>query len=689
MTSGDGQTTRRTNPRTMRLPGSVAEIEGSPAGPKIGAFFDLDGTLVAGFTGVIMTRDRLRRGQMGVGEFIGMVQAGLNHQLGRSEFEDLIGKGARMLRGSSLGDIDELAERLFVQKIMGRIYPEMRDLVRAHMERGHTVVLSSSALTVQVEPVARFLGIKNVLSNRFVTDDDGLITGEVKTPIIWGPGKARAVQAFAAENGVDLSKSYFYADGDEDVALMYLVGNPRPTNPAGKLAAVAAKRGWPVLRFSSRSGSNPVSQLRTAAGVASMVPIAAGALGLGLLTRNKRTGVNFFTSAFGRALLTATGVNINLLGKENLTAKRPAVFIFNHRNQVDPIIAGRLVNTNFTSVGKKELESDPIAGTLGKVMDVAFIDRDNAKAAVESLKKVEELARKGLSVLIAPEGTRLDTTEVGPFKKGPFRIAMSAGIPIVPIVIRNAEVISARDSTTFNPGTVDVVVYPPIPTDDWTVQNLPDRIAEVRQLYLDTLKDWPHDKVPKIGPYARPKSAAKKASAKKTAAPKKAPAKKAAEKRLPRRQSPRHRPRRHRLGRRRPRRDGRDRRPDGQLLHHRRCAGAGLGVIPCGTRVVERLAATPTSRASRLQGRRARASRRGPATGGARTPRRGTGGRRGPRGGPGARLLGTRRPAHPLEGGRVDLRARHLSAAGDSATPHSQEEPVTRAGGGGRAREGF
>jgi putative phosphoserine phosphatase / 1-acylglycerol-3-phosphate O-acyltransferase len=528
MTSADDQTTRRANRRTMRLPGSVAEIKGSPAGPKVGAFFDLDGTLVAGFTGVIMTRDRLRRGQMGVGEFIGMVQAGLNHQLGRSEFEDLIGKGARMLRGSSLGDIDELAERLFMQKIIGRIYPEMRDLVRAHMERGHTVVLSSSALTVQVEPVARFLGIKNVLSNMFETDDDGLITGKVKTPIIWGPGKARAVQAFAAENGVDLSKSYFYADGDEDVALMYLVGNPRPTNPAGKLAAVAAKRGWPVLRFSSRSGSSPISQLRTAAGVASLVPIAAGAVGLGLLTRNKRTGVNFFTSAFGRSLLTATGVNINLLGKENLTKKRPAVFIFNHRNQVDPVIAGRLVDTNFTSVGKKELENDPIVGTLGKLMDAAFIDRDNPKAAVEGLKKVEENAKKGLSILIAPEGTRLDTTEVGPFKKGPFRIAMSAGIPIVPIIIRNAEVISARDSTTFNPGTVDVVVYPPISTDDWTVQNLSDKIAEVRQLFLDTLKDWPHDSVPKIGPYARNRSAAKKAPAKKVAAVKKSPAKTAA-----------------------------------------------------------------------------------------------------------------------------------------------------------------
>lgn len=521
----------------MRLPGSVAEVAASPRGPGVGAFFDLDGTLVAGFTGVVMTQDRLRRRQMSVGEFIGMVQAGLNHQLGRSEFEDLIGKGARMLRGNSVADVDELAERLFMQKIVSRIYPEMRELVRAHMDRGHTVVLSSSALTVQVEPVARFLGIENVLSNRFETDDDGLITGEVQRPIIWGPGKARAVQEFARDNEIDLAHSYFYADGDEDVALMYLVGNPRPTNPAGKMAAVAAKRGWPILRFSSRSGSSPLSQLRTVAGIASMVPIAAGAVGVGLLTLNRRSGVNFFTSMFGRTLLDTIGINLHVLGEENLTAQRPAVFIFNHRNQADPLIAGRLVSDNFTSVGKKELENDPVIGTIGKIMDAAFIDRDDPAKAVEGLKKVEDLARKGLSILIAPEGTRLDTTEVGEFKKGPFRIAMSVGIPIVPIVIRNAEVIAARDSSTFNPGTVDVVVYPPIPVDDWTHDNLAERIAEVRQLYLDTLKDWPHDELPTPDLYKRAepakkapaKKAAKKAAAKTPAA--KTPAKKAPVKR--------------------------------------------------------------------------------------------------------------------------------------------------------------
>jgi putative phosphoserine phosphatase / 1-acylglycerol-3-phosphate O-acyltransferase len=485
----------------LRLPGSVAEILASPPGPKIGAFFDLDGTLVAGFTAVILTQERLRRRDMGVGELISMIQAGLNHQLGRIEFEELIGKASSALRGRALSDLEEIGERLFAQKIESRIYPEMRELVRAHLARGHTVVLSSSALTIQVGPVARFLGIANTLTNIFETNEDGILTGGVLKPILWGPGKAAAVQKFAAEKDIDLKDSYFYADGDEDVALMYLVGNPRPTNPEGKMAAVARRRGWPILRFTSRSGGGIGTQLRTLAGVGSMIPVAAGAVGIGLLTRSRRRGVNFFTSTWSQLLLAASGVHLNVIGAENLTAQRPAVFIFNHRNQADPIITSALVRDNWVGVGKKELESDPIMGTLGKLLDAVFIDRDDPTAAVESLHEVEERARRGLSIMIAPEGTRVDTTSVGPFKKGPFRIAMAAGIPIVPIVIRNAEIVAARDSMTMNPGTVDVAVFPPISVSDWTHETLPDRIAEVRQLYVDTLADWPVDELPDAAVY--------------------------------------------------------------------------------------------------------------------------------------------------------------------------------------------
>lgn len=488
----------RKQARDLRLPGSVAEILASPPGSKVGAFFDLDGTLVAGFTAVIFTRERLRSRDMGVGELLGMVQAGLNHTLGRIEFEELIGKVSSALRGRLLSDLEEIGERLFFQRIESRIYPEMRELVRAHVVRGHTVVLSSSALTIQVGPVARFFGITNMLTNKFETNEDGLLTGGVLEPILWGPGKAAAVQRFAAERDIELKDSYFYADGDEDIALMYLVGNPRPTNPQGKMAAVARRRGWPILKFNSRSGFCMQRQLRTLVGVSWVVPVAAGAVGIGVLTGSRRRGVNFFTSIFSQLLLATTGVRLNVLGKKNLTAQRPAVFIFNHRNQIDPVIVGALVRDNWVGVGKKELQNDPIMGTLGKLLDGVFIDRDDPVAAVETLRTVGERARNGLSIVIAPEGTRLDTTEVGPFKKGPFRIAMAVGIPIVPIVIRNAEIASSRNSTTINPGTVDIVVFPPIPVDDWTLDTLPDHIAEVRQLYLDTLASWPVDELPEV-----------------------------------------------------------------------------------------------------------------------------------------------------------------------------------------------
>jgi putative phosphoserine phosphatase/1-acylglycerol-3-phosphate O-acyltransferase len=118
---------------------------------------------------------------------------------------------------------------------------------------------------------------------------------------------------------------------------------------------------------------------------------------------------------------------------------------------------------------------------------------------------------------------------------------MAAGIPIVPIIMRNAEFVAARNSATINPGTVDVAVFPPISLQDWAVDTLPEHIAEVRQLYLDTLANWPVDELPQVDLYAE-KKAARKARAKpaskttgtkvaaKKAAPKKAGPKKAASK---------------------------------------------------------------------------------------------------------------------------------------------------------------
>ena len=481
--------------KQMRLPGSVAEVDASPKGPEIGAFFDLDGTLVAGYTAAAHTVDQLRRRQFGAGELLRMTQLAVEYRLGRREFEAVITEGARTARGRLAEDVEEMGERVFRQSVVDLIYPEMRELVRAHQRRGHTVVLSSSALTMQAEPVARYLGIDHVLCNRFVVDEDGVLTGDIVHPVIWGPTKATSAQRFAAEHQIDLRSAYFYADGDEDVALMHLVGNPRPVNPGPALARVAERRGWPILRFGSRGSGGPLGRIRALAGIGSLAPMAAGALSVGVLTRDKRSGINFLTRYWPELVLTLNGVTLNVIGEQNLTAQRPAVFLFNHRNNFDVFIVAALVKDNWTGVAKKELQNHPLVGPLGRLLDAAFIDRSDGASAVAALKPLEEAARKGLSIVVAPEGTRLDTTEVpgvvGPFKKGAFRIAMATGLPIVPIVIRNADSVAGRNSTTLSPGTVDVAVLPPVSVQDWTLASLRDKIEQIRGKYLDLLADWP------------------------------------------------------------------------------------------------------------------------------------------------------------------------------------------------------
>jgi putative phosphoserine phosphatase / 1-acylglycerol-3-phosphate O-acyltransferase len=477
--------------QTMRLPGSVAEIDASPEGPTIAACFDLDGTLIAGYSVKYLGQERMRRREISVSELLRTVGVSVGAGLGRAGFEDLLALGAGAWRGRAQEDLDEMGERIFRKRVERLVYPEMRDLVRAHQRRGHVVVLSSSATSYQVEPVARYLGIDHVLCNRFEAKD-GLLTGDVERPVIWGPSKADAVQKLADDLGVDLSQSYFYADGDEDLALMYLVGHPRPTNPGTRLTKVAAKRGWPVLRFTSRGGSSLGSGLKAVATMGSLVPCLALGATKGIVKRDKREVMPTVATTWINFTFKLNGVKVNVTGRENLWKERPAVFIFNHRNNFDAFIVCSLVEKQFTGVAKKEMANNPVTIALGRLADVAFVDRADSTSAVASLKGVQDAAKKGLSILIAPEGSRLDTThDVGPFKKGAFRMAMAAEIPVVPIVIRNAEAIAHTKGNSLHAGTVDVTVLPPISVADWTREDLDERIEAVRERFQETLQHWP------------------------------------------------------------------------------------------------------------------------------------------------------------------------------------------------------
>ncbi|WP_304117747.1 HAD family phosphatase [Mycolicibacterium bacteremicum] len=229
----------------------LAAIAASPPGPHVGAFFDLDGTLVRGFTATAHAGHRFRNGQSGFGELTGILEASVRYKVGRMEFARLLQRAAGYLAGDSLNDLEALGETLFNERIIGRLFPLMTKVVAAHQERGHTVAMSSSALTIHAGPVARHLGIGHMLCNHFATDDAGRLTGDIARPIIWGRNKARAVADFSAANDIELAQSFCYADGTEDLPVLDSVGHPNAVNPRPGLAAAAARNGWPILRVSS------------------------------------------------------------------------------------------------------------------------------------------------------------------------------------------------------------------------------------------------------------------------------------------------------------------------------------------------------------------------------------------------------------------------------------------------------
>ena len=476
-----------------QIDATLAEIRSGPAGPEIGAFFDYDGTIIEGYSVMAFYQHRLRNFEIGPEEATRTMWTALQRKaMTEDEFVSLAEMGMRSWGGRTEDDLMELGQRLFVQGIAKALFHDAWRLVKAHQRQGHTVAIASSATRFQVEPMAKELGVEHVLCTPLGVEN-GVLTGKLGGRSLWGPGKAAAVRAFAEAHEVDLGVSHAYANGDEDVDFLSAVGHPHPVNPGKGLARAAASRRWPVLRF--QGGPNrfdPLPAMRTTAMWGAFFSSVGAGLTVGLFNRNRRQGVDLATSLYGQLAPALGDVKIEVQGAEHLWSHRPAVFIVNHQSSVmDMVVGFRLLERDFTFVAKKEISRLPVFGPLFSLADVIYVDRANTAKAVEALAAGVERLRDGISVVIAPEGTRSVTPTVGRFKKGPFRMAMDAGVPVVPIVLRNSGELMWRDSQIARSGTVEVVVHPPIHVADWSLDELDKRVNEVRDLYVHTLEDWP------------------------------------------------------------------------------------------------------------------------------------------------------------------------------------------------------
>jgi putative phosphoserine phosphatase/1-acylglycerol-3-phosphate O-acyltransferase len=206
------------------------------------------------------------------------------------------------------------------------------------------------------------------------------------------------------------------------------------------------------------------------------------------LTGSRREAQNFSFSLFADTASALIGLKLNIKGEQNLWAQRPAVFIFNHQSKADVIILAKLLRRDIAGIGKQEIRDMPVIGKVMEYGGLVFIDRANSGSAIQAMAPlVDAMVNEGKSVIVAPEGTRSVSPRLGAFKKGPFHIAIQAGVPIVPIVIRNAVDVAPKGDFVFRAATVDVEVLPPVDTTGWSTATLDQHVADVRQLFLQVL----------------------------------------------------------------------------------------------------------------------------------------------------------------------------------------------------------
>ncbi|NLE82048.1 MAG: HAD-IB family hydrolase [Rhodococcus sp.] len=466
-----------------------AAIAAAPPGPETVAAFDLDGTIISGYSASVVYRDRLRRFDIGVSELWRTTGAAMDTQFRGSDVGRLMEIGVKGLSGRLDEDMNEWGLRLFKQEIAGMIYPEIRGILAAHRRAGHRVVMATSATPYQALFVAQDLDIDDVLCTAPEVVD-GMVTGLLSGPPLWGQAKADALRTYATEHGGDLDRSFAYSNGFEDVPMLESVGHPVALNPDRKLASRARARGWTSVRLREpRYSASIASTIRTAWAMGALTATVAGAAAVGVLTGDRQRAANLVGDFGPDIALAICGIDVHINGKANAWSHRPAVFMFNHQSSLDTLVVGSVVRRDATGVAKKEASRDPRFMPVGALLDVAYIDRGNRTQARETLKPAVEKLKSGVSIVIAPEGTRTPTPKVGRFKKGGFHLAMEAGVPIVPIVVHNAGELMWRNSFVAHPGTVEVTVLEPIPTDDWKVEDLDRHVADVRAKFEATIHE--------------------------------------------------------------------------------------------------------------------------------------------------------------------------------------------------------
>lgn len=211
-----------------------------------------------------------------------------------------------------------------------------------------------------------------------------------------------------------------------------------------------------------------------------LFPIAV----ISALVHPKSGGVWVARLIWSPVLLWIGRAKLHVEGRENVDPKRPTIYVANHQSTLDIPVTLMALPVNFRYVAKSQLKWVPILGWYLWLAGHVFVDRGNRKQAISSLDKAARRIRKGTSIVMYPEGTRSDG-RILPFKKGPFALALKAGVAIVPVTIEGTARVMPKNSWKVSLGEdIYVKIGQPIDTSTYAPHERERLMRDVRNVII-------------------------------------------------------------------------------------------------------------------------------------------------------------------------------------------------------------
>jgi len=189
------------------------------------------------------------------------------------------------------------------------------------------------------------------------------------------------------------------------------------------------------------------------------------------------------------ALTQLTGARVYVKGLSRPPWDEPFVMVGNHLSYLDFAMAMQISPVPIHFIATKGLRYIPAIGGGMRLMRMIFIDRSSPEKAYRSLQEAADKIAQGRHVLSYPEGGISRDGAMGPFKKGLFRLAVTAKVPVVPMVVRGTHEVLDCIGKRSRPGRVEMEYLDPVSTEGYSEENIEELVRKVRERMLEAYGD--------------------------------------------------------------------------------------------------------------------------------------------------------------------------------------------------------